>query len=100
MSSRVVGYTNERLCDRRREILIEAMLDDQPVRILDLGLSGFGADGAKMVSGKVTQDRWGVTEDTSISGFNVLSQSLPQNTKPKPPVKRKNANISAIKPMS
>ena len=52
MPSRVVGYPNERRRDRRREILIEAMLDDQPVRILDIGLSGFGADGAK----KVTKD--------------------------------------------
>jgi len=52
MSSRVVGYTNERRRDRRREILIEATLDDQPIRILDIGLSGFGADGAK----KVTKD--------------------------------------------
>lgn len=52
MPSRVVGYTNERRRDRRREILNEAMLDDQPVRILDIGLSGFGADGAK----KVTKD--------------------------------------------
>lgn len=51
MGTRIVGYANsDRRRDRRREVLIEAMLDDQPVRILDIGLSGFGADGAKKVS--------------------------------------------------
>ncbi|MBT4905363.1 MAG: hypothetical protein HOK98_00755 [Rhodospirillaceae bacterium] len=50
MSTRIVGYTNERRRDRRREILIEATLNDEPVRILDIGLSGFGADGAKQVT--------------------------------------------------
>jgi hypothetical protein len=51
MSTRVIGYTNgDRRRDRRREIVIEAMLDDQPIHILDIGLSGFGADGAKQVT--------------------------------------------------
>lgn len=40
MSTRVVGYMNgDRRRDRRREIVIEAMLDDQPIHILDIGLS-------------------------------------------------------------
>jgi hypothetical protein len=38
-------------------------------------------------------------EGGSPGGLNVLSQSLPQNTKPKPPVKRKKAHKSAIKPL-
>lgn len=47
MASRVVGYIDlERRRDRRREIIMDATLDDQDVRILDIGLSGFGADGA------------------------------------------------------
>jgi len=43
MSTRVVGKTNERRRDRRRELVIESTLDDQPIHIVDIGLSGFGA---------------------------------------------------------
>lgn len=47
MASRFVGYIDlERRRDRRREITMDAKLDDQDIRILDIGLSGFGADGA------------------------------------------------------
>ena len=48
MVTRVVGYTNERRRDRRRDVPIEATLDDQPILIIDIGLSGFGAEGARM----------------------------------------------------
>lgn len=53
MSTRVIGYqNNERRRDRRREIVIEATLDGAPIMISNIGLSGFGATGAK----KVTKD--------------------------------------------
>jgi hypothetical protein len=47
MASRVVGYIDqERRRDRRRAVIMPATLDGQDIRILDIGLSGFGADGA------------------------------------------------------
>ncbi len=47
MVTRVVGYaTEERRRDRRRAIVIDATLDGQDMKILDIGLSGFGATGA------------------------------------------------------
>jgi len=47
MGSRVVGYIDqERRRDRRRAVIMDATLDGQDIRILDIGLSGFGADGA------------------------------------------------------
>ena len=54
MSSKVVGYTNERRRDRRRDVPIEATLDDQPIMIVDIGLSGFGAEGARMETEDMT----------------------------------------------
>lgn len=47
MPSRVIGYIDqERRRDRRREVIITASLDEQDINILDIGLSGFGAEGA------------------------------------------------------
>lgn len=47
MASRVVGYIDqERRRDRRRAVIIDATLDEQDVKVLDIGLSGFGAEGA------------------------------------------------------
>lgn len=46
MSTRIVGFAEqERRRDRRRAIVMCATLDDKDVRILDIGLSGFGAVG-------------------------------------------------------
>lgn len=75
MSTRVVGYTNERRRDRRREILIEATLDDEPIRILDIGLAGFGADGAKRVTKDIIWPEEGQLSElrfTDYRGRDVL----------------------------
>ena len=48
MATRIVGSTNERRRDRRRDIVMESTLDGQPIYIVDIGLSGFGAEGARM----------------------------------------------------
>jgi hypothetical protein len=50
MATRVVGNTNERRRDRWRDIPIEATLGDEPIMIIDIGLSGFGAEGARMAT--------------------------------------------------
>ena len=47
MVTRVVGYANlDQRKDRRRAVVMAARLDGQDVKILDIGLSGFGASGA------------------------------------------------------
>jgi len=47
MSTRVIGFADKELRrDRRRAVAIDAVLDTQDVKILDIGLSGFGATGA------------------------------------------------------
>lgn len=49
MSTRIVGFANQdRRKDRRRAIVMDATLDDQDIKIHDIGLSGFGAVGAYM----------------------------------------------------
>lgn len=55
MVSRVVGYANQdRRKDRRRDVVLDAKLDDQDVKILDIGLSGFGATGAYETHARTT----------------------------------------------
>lgn len=55
MPSRVIGYIDqERRRDRRRAVIMEASLDDQEIKILDIGLSGFGAEGAFLRHNKTT----------------------------------------------
>lgn len=47
MATRVVGFADQdRRRDRRREVVIDALLDGKDIQILDIGLSGFGASGA------------------------------------------------------
>jgi len=47
MSTRVIGFADKELRrDRRRAVAIDALLDAQDVRILDIGLFSFGATGA------------------------------------------------------
>jgi len=47
MSSRVIAHIEEeRRRDRRRAVIITASLDGQDIDVLDIGLSGFGAEGA------------------------------------------------------
>lgn len=47
MVTRVVGFAEQdRRRDRRRDVVIDALLDGEDIQILDIGLSGFGAAGA------------------------------------------------------
>jgi hypothetical protein len=75
MSTRVVGYTNERRRDRRRDIVLESTLDDQPIHIVDIGLSGFGAEGARMETKDLTWPMDGQRSElrfTDYKGREVL----------------------------
>ena len=47
MSTRVIGYQNN---EWRREIVLEATLDGDPITISNIALFGLGATGAKKVT--------------------------------------------------
>ncbi|MBT3401514.1 MAG: hypothetical protein HOL07_12125 [Rhodospirillaceae bacterium] len=75
MATRIVGTPNERRRDRRRDVPIEATLDDQPIMIVDIGLSGFGAEGARMETKDLSwpmEDQRSELRFTDYRGRDVL----------------------------
>lgn len=70
MSTRIVGFANQdRRKDRRRAIVMDATLDDQDIKIHDIGLSGFGAVGAYIQHDKTPWPELDSTAELKFTDF-------------------------------